>query len=60
MMGELKTKIGSFLVQCRRVWLILKKPSYAEFISVAKVSALGLLIIGAIGFAIAGLIQLLT
>jgi protein transport protein SEC61 subunit gamma-like protein len=33
-----------------RVWRILRKPTMDEFKSVAKVSAIGLLVIGAIGF----------
>ena len=35
-----------------RVWRLLKKPSMTEFKTIAKVSALGLLVIGAIGFVI--------
>jgi protein translocase SEC61 complex gamma subunit len=35
-----------------RVWRLLKKPTIAEFKTISKVSAAGLLIIGALGFAI--------
>ena len=35
-----------------RVWRLLKKPSMEEFKTISKVSAIGLLVIGAIGFAI--------
>ncbi|MBT7102208.1 protein translocase SEC61 complex subunit gamma [archaeon] len=35
-----------------RVWRLLKKPSMEEFRTISKVSAIGLLVIGAIGFAI--------
>jgi len=42
----------------KRVWRILKKPSMQEFKTVSKVSAVGLLIIGAIGFAISITINL--
>ena len=38
--------------QYKRVWRILKKPNMHEFKTIAKVSALGLLLIGAIGFVI--------
>jgi len=38
--------------QYARVWRLIKKPSRKEFQTIAKVSALGLLLIGAIGFAI--------
>jgi protein translocase SEC61 complex gamma subunit len=33
-----------------RVWKILRKPSYQEIKNVSKVSAIGLLLIGAVGF----------
>ena len=44
--------IISFLRKCARVWHILKKPSMTEFKTISKVSALGLLAIGLIGFLI--------
>ncbi|MFH1801310.1 MAG: protein translocase SEC61 complex subunit gamma [archaeon] len=44
------TPTKSFLFKCRRVWQVLKKPTRKEFETVAKVSAIGILIIGAIGF----------
>lgn len=53
-----KAKLGSFFVQCKRVWFILKKPSAEEFKTVAKVSAIGILAIGAIGFILSDLIKL--
>ena len=40
----------SFLMKCKRVWYILQKPTRKEFESVAKVSAIGILVIGAVGF----------
>ena len=46
-------KIKSFTGQCVRVWKLLKKPSKTEFTTVAKVSALGLGLIGLLGFIIA-------
>jgi protein transport protein SEC61 subunit gamma-like protein len=45
-------KIKSFLLQCSRVWILLKKPSYEEIKTVTKVSAIGLLVIGFMGFLI--------
>ena len=51
-------KLGSFVVQSKRVWHVLKKPSSYEFKTVAKVSAIGILIIGAIGFAISDTIKI--
>jgi protein translocase SEC61 complex gamma subunit len=36
--------------QYKRVWRLLKRPTMQEFKIISKVSALGLLIIGAVGF----------
>ena len=54
----IKEKITSFILQSRRVWLLLRKPTGAEFNAIAKISALGILAIGAIGFIIADLIKI--
>lgn len=43
-------KIKSFVTQSVRVWKILKKPSKQEFNLIAKVSAIGIGILGIIGF----------
>jgi protein transport protein SEC61 subunit gamma and related proteins len=53
-----KEKITSFYLQCTRVWHLLRKPSGDEFKAVSKVSALGILAIGAVGFLIADLIKI--
>jgi len=45
-------KLKSFLAQCLRVWHVLRKPDMHEFKSISKVSALGILIIGLLGFVI--------
>ena len=42
----------SFLIKCKRVWHILKKPTMDEFWTVTKISALGVAVIGVLGFAI--------
>jgi len=52
-------KITSFILQSKRVWHVLKKPSSIEFKTVAKVSAIGILVIGALGFLIADLMKIL-
>ena len=52
-------KVTSFIVQSRRVWHLLKKPSAYEFKSIAKVSAVGILVIGAIGFLVSDVITLI-
>jgi len=55
-----RTRFGSFVVQSKRVWHILRKPSMEEFKSIAKISALGILAIGAIGFVISDIIKFFT
>jgi len=44
--------IKSFLAQCGRVWRILRKPDSVEYKTTAKVAAIGLTLIGLIGFII--------
>ena len=51
--------LKAFAAKSKRVWLVLKKPSRKEFEMVAKVSAIGVLLLGAIGFLIAILIKIL-
>ncbi|MBM3230158.1 protein translocase SEC61 complex subunit gamma [Candidatus Pacearchaeota archaeon] len=55
-----KTKIHSFIVQSIRVWHVLKKPSSEEFKMVAKISGIGILALGALGFIISDVITLIT
>jgi len=51
-----KYKIRSFIFQSVRVLKITKKPDATEFKTVVKVSGLGILIIGLLGF----IIQMIT
>jgi len=44
------SKFKSFIIQCRRVFRVTKKPNKEEFKTIVKVSALGILIIGGLGF----------
>jgi len=53
-------KIGSFIIQSKRVWHLLKRPSRLEFTTIAKVSALGILVIGAMGFIIGDTMKFLA
>lgn len=53
------TKLKSFLIECRRIWQVTKKPSKQELITVVKVTGIGMLIIGFIGFLINMIWQLL-
>lgn len=45
-------KLKSFLLKCRRVWHTLKKPTKQEFEQISKVSAIGIAILGLLGFII--------
>ena len=51
-------RLKAFYEKSKRVWLVLRKPSRKEFEMVAKVSAFGILILGAIGFLISILVKL--
>ncbi|MBU2616202.1 MAG: protein translocase SEC61 complex subunit gamma [Nanoarchaeota archaeon] len=44
--------LKSFFLKCKRVWLVLKKPSKEEYETIAKVSAIGVGILGLLGFLI--------
>lgn len=52
-------RLKSFIIQCVRVFKITKKPSKEEFRTIVKVSGIGIIIIGFIGFIIHVLFQLL-
>ncbi len=51
--------LKAFAAKSKRVWLVLKKPSRKEFEMVAKVSAIGVVILGLIGFLISILVKIL-
>ena len=51
-MKKLLNSAKLFFVKCKRVWSILKKPSRKEFETIAKVSAIGVIILGVLGFLI--------
>lgn len=53
-----KESISRFFKQCVRVLKVSKKPDKEEYFNFSKVTALGILIIGAIGFVIALVFQL--
>ena len=48
--NDLILKLKDFGVECKRVFLVTKKPTNEEFKAVVKVAGLGILIIGFIGF----------
>jgi len=53
------TAFSSFVLKCRRVWQVLRKPNKTEFLTVAKVSGIGILVLGVFGFLISGAMKLL-
>lgn len=57
MMAKLVEDLKAFVAKSKRVWLVLKKPSRKEFEMVAKVSAIGVLLLGVIGFLVSILIK---
>jgi len=52
MAKKLVRSIKSKYAQYSRVWRLLKRPSMTEFKTISKVTAVGLLVIGALGFVI--------
>ena len=52
-------KLKKFLRECRRVFKVTRKPNKEEFVTIAKVSAVGLALIGLIGFALSMVQQLI-
>ena len=51
-------KIKSFIVKCKRVWLVLRKPSKEEYKTIAKVAAIGVLLLGLLGFLVAMIMKI--
>jgi len=51
--------LKSFLKQCVRVWSLLKKPGKDEFTTISKVSAIGLGLVGVIGFLVSMVMDIL-
>lgn len=45
-------KLKRFIIECRRVLRVTRKPDSIEFKTIVKVSGLGMAIIGLIGFLI--------
>lgn len=53
-------KLKSFFGQCRRVWTVLKKPTRQEFLTISKISALGILAMGLVGFLIGAIMKIFS
>ena len=57
-MRDLLINAKSFFLKSKRVWHVLKKPTREEFEQITKISSIGILIVGILGFAISILINL--
>lgn len=49
--------LKSFALKSKRVWHVLTKPTKKEFWSVAKISAIGIVILGTVGFLISSVMK---
>jgi protein transport protein SEC61 subunit gamma-like protein len=45
-----KEKLKKFIIECKRVLKVTKKPSRDEFKNIVKVTGIGILVIGLLGF----------
>jgi protein transport protein SEC61 subunit gamma-like protein len=54
------SSLKSFFEKCKRVWMVLKKPSKDEFTKIAMVSAMGIVVIGVLGFLVSIIMKMLT
>jgi len=52
-------KLKSFSLECKRVLMVTRKPNQKEFKTIFKISGIGLMVIGLIGFMIAILMKTL-
>ena len=52
-------KLRSFIIECKRIWQVTKKPSKTELITIVKVTGIGMLVVGFLGFLVNLLWQLL-
>lgn len=55
---KVRMALDSHFQQYKRVWRLLKRPSKQEYWTIAKVSAIGLLVVGAFGFVISTILAL--
>ena len=57
-MVQILAPLKTFFIKCSRVWHVLRKPTRKEIEQTAKVSAIGILLLGVIGFVISIIIKL--
>lgn len=53
-------KLRDFFIQCKRVLRVTRKPDKQEYITIVKVSGLGILVIGLIGFILSFIKQIIV
>jgi protein transport protein SEC61 subunit gamma and related proteins len=58
MVKEFFISAKSFFLKSKRVWSVLKKPSRKEFETITKVSALGVLVLGILGFVVSVIMKM--
>jgi len=49
---EKTEELKSFIEQCKRVLMVLRKPTRGEYLNVAKVTGLGICFLGVLGYII--------
>ena len=54
-----KESMANFIKQCQRVLKVSRKPDREEYINVPKVTGIGIILIGVIGFIISIVAQLI-
>ena len=59
MINKLTRQISSQYHKYIRVWRLLKKPNMEEFKTISKITAIGLLAVGAVGFVISIIVKVL-
>jgi len=47
---NLKEKLNNFIIECMRVLRVTRKPTNEEFKVIVKVSGIGIVLIGLLGF----------
>jgi len=49
---SIKQRFSSFIIECKRVWQVTTKPNKEELKVILKVTGIGILLMGLIGFII--------
>ncbi|KUO39957.1 MAG: preprotein translocase subunit SecE [Hadesarchaea archaeon DG-33-1] len=52
--------LRKFLYECKRVLRVARKPDREEYLTIAKVTGLGILLIGLVGFVITMIATVIT